>query len=201
MKLTLCVERPAYEAVGINLGTTGIQKGDIGSIDKDFVSYMERSIVDGEETISIGQEFPHVIVYASVSSEGKYLTYARKGTEERLHGKRSLGFGGHVDPEDEILTDSIAATLINSAERELIEELGLEDIQLSPDMLNTAIVDVRDEVGTVHVGVYIHLELKPFQKLDIDKTEIRDPIWMTKEELLAQVDNFEGWSELVIKSL
>jgi predicted NUDIX family phosphoesterase len=86
----------------------------------------------------------HFIPYMPVTSKGKIALYSRtpKGTEAELHGKLSIGFGGHIELSEcayfgEELSvqgslyekDSIdlVSTLISSALRELAEEFKLRD--------------------------------------------------------------------------
>jgi len=91
------------------------------------------------------------IPYCIVRWEGQILVMERlrAQSESRLHGKRSIGVGGHVNPVDrEAQGDDL---LLSCAVRELHEELIVDgEIELEPlGLLN----DDTDPVGAVHVGV------------------------------------------------
>jgi predicted NUDIX family phosphoesterase len=89
-----------------------------------------------------------VIPYTVVAFEGRFLLLERLATqgEERLHGKLSIGVGGHINPED-----GGADLILNAALRELAEEVDVgPGVGLTPlGLLN----DDSNPVGAVHVGV------------------------------------------------
>jgi predicted NUDIX family phosphoesterase len=72
-----------------------------------------------EENASLKQIIPYVVV----SCGDKILMYNRtaKQTDARLHMKYSIGFGGHINPEDTAGHDN---PVVGGRTRELQEELG-----------------------------------------------------------------------------
>jgi predicted NUDIX family phosphoesterase len=91
-----------------------------------------------------------VIPYCVVRFEGRYMLMERLTTqgEARLHGKLSIGVGGHINPED-LRSDS--DLVVGGALRELHEELEVGgEVELRPiGLLN----DDGSAVGAVHVGI------------------------------------------------
>lgn len=79
-----------------------------------------------------------------------------QGTEQRLHGRMSIGLGGHVGPEDGDIGDP--KLLRRGLLRELREELALPPGPLEPRFVGW-INDDSNPVGEVHVGLAFHLEL------------------------------------------
>lgn len=103
-----------------------------------------RELLDDSQNRFQKIQHRHLIPYMPVTSNGKIALYARtpKGTESQLHGKLSIGFGGHIELSDcayfgDNLTvdpvtyakDSVdlVSTLTSSILRELEEEFNLHD--------------------------------------------------------------------------
>ena len=144
-----------------------------------------------------------IIPYVVIRTPEGVFSYARTGAgrEARLHGRRSIGVGGHVNPAD--LPEGLAAlarapveTLVSAARRELAEEtVGLDGARL--DWLGF----LRDEsapVARVHFGVVFLAELTHGRVRLSDEGAMADPRWLSWAELDADRDAYEGWSRLVI---
>lgn len=175
---------------------------EIYSIPSDSFHFMNRKTVDAPD-ITIGQQFPQVIVYCLVYRNGKVLSYSRKkGAEERLHGTRSVGIGGHVDLEDACVSQGqidVFRTIKNSMERELKEELSLS-LDSCTIYLDYILVSEENDVSKVHVGLVEYLRISEDEKLAYSD-EIYDPQWLTVEELKQSKDQYEAWSQMVIDTL
>ena len=145
------------------------------------------------------QPIPYVAVLRG--SEVLCLTRLKTQGEKRLHGKRSIGVGGHVNPCD---LDAAGADLFeNACQRELREELELPAdavLRLRPiGLLN----DDTTAVGAVHLGLVYALDAT-----DLSVT-IRETAAMTGGfESLASLRKlaedpaspFETWSALLLRS-
>src|SRR5215831_12393545 len=99
--------------------------------------------------------FRQIIPYILVTSEGCLLCYRRsvKGSENRLYGLRSIGWGGHIERADLQLRGTVLdvlSTIRATAKRELAEELGLSE-PLDRKYLGL-IVERDSDVGLVHVA-------------------------------------------------
>ena len=145
------------------------------------------------------------IPYVAVCCEDKVFTMTRlTGGETRLHGKRSIGVGGHINPCDGE-GQGVDGLLAAACRRELDEELVLptDAQQLEPlGLLN----DDTTEVGAVHIGVVYRLVLTPAQaqEVRIRETESLAGEFLPYSELLALAEQdeapFESWSTLLLRS-
>lgn len=135
-----------------------------------------------------------VIPYCVVVHGGRVLRTRRlpRGGESRLHGKRSIGIGGHLNPCD--APDVLAAGL----RRELEEELVLDGpFDVTPvGLLN----DDSTEVGAVHVG-FVHL-VETRAPVRVRETDLLEGEMVGVAELgdscRRERGTWESWSALVI---
>lgn len=158
--------------------------------------------------------FRHPIFYITLEHKGKIAVYKRLagGGESRIHNLHSVGFGGHVDFSDAIHDNSIInaeQSIIDSSLRELSEELSLPfDINTAEIKTRGYIIDNRDEVGQVHLGVWQSLivpddvdisliDVSEDEKDKIDFLGFKDIDWY-KEKLNDESFKLEGWSEMII---
>jgi predicted NUDIX family phosphoesterase len=144
-----------------------------------------------------------IIPYVVIRAPAGVFSYARTaaGREGRLHGRRSIGVGGHVNPSD--LPDGLAAlarspgeALAAAAGRELAEEtVGLDGARL--EWLGF----LRDDgapVARVHFGVVFLADLAHDRVRLTDEGAMADARWLSWAELDADRAAYEGWSRLVI---
>ncbi len=149
-------------------------------------------------------EFKQTIPYVVVTQGSRVLCLTRLDTqgERRLHGRRSIGVGGHVNPCD---TEGPAPDLLqNACLRELHEELllpgDLDPGQLQPlGLLN----DDTTEVGAVHLGLVFRLDATRLT-VAIRETEAMTGRLEELDTLLALAEGpeppFETWSTLLLRS-
>lgn len=88
------------------------------------------------------QPIPYLVLR---DAEGCVAAYRRGGSERRLHGRWSVGIGGHVERAD--ANGDFASTLLQCAMRELAEEAPgcVANLRFAG-----AINEECTEVGTVH---------------------------------------------------
>lgn len=180
-------------------------KGDITeAISKSDVVIAQRA--DLEENTGFRQLIPYVSL---VTPEGKFLTYTRtkKGNEQRLHKKVSVGFGGHMDAADAHFDEDsnldIQKTIFNGLKREVIEELGNDVYETIKDQINgfqveELIIDDKTDVEKVHMALLISVTLDG--EIDVESTDesITMEGFLTEEEIRELDGNIEPWSEIVI---
>lgn len=153
-----------------------------------------------------------IIPYVVLRSGNKYWVYDRttSGGEERLHGLSSLGWGGHINPEDymgpssenEKYIDSVLDAVYNCAQREICEELGLEGLVPSSVKYLGAIVSYASDVDAVHLGLVELWQVPELSELDINlEDSVSNLRLMTLTQLRAEKKNFESWSQIVIQNL
>jgi predicted NUDIX family phosphoesterase len=137
-----------------------------------------------------------LIVYALVSYRGKILCYKRGkvGAETRLHAKRSIGVGGHINPEDWDLSASGIGAFEGALDRELFEEVGITSEYIDHVVFLGLVNEDSTEVGKVHLGLVYLVELDHVDGLSFENSLI-DPQWMDESDILA-VDTLEIWSDL-----
>lgn len=175
--------------------TEGINEIELNPEDIHFIN---RNIVDSKlpSYHAIGTMLPQILPYIFVKCGDEYLTYARRGSETRLHGKRSMGFGGHIELSD--LDDTPRWCIHATAERELKEELGLdEDIKLTDEYIYSD----YDKVSQVHIGAIGFIELGDKSLIKPDELEILNPVWQTIADIRARIDGYERWSQILVKHL
>ncbi len=203
----LCITRQALPVHIPQFNAHGIYDIDLNKIEANQFHFINRDIVDSDqaERYQIGQLLPQILAYSVIRCGNEILTYSRKkGAESRLHGSRSIGFGGHVDIADysEQADEYVGylGALIKACERELHEELGLVTT-VGTRQFSSIIVDQSNPVGAVHVGLPLHIHLPHPDGVTVDPNEISDPVWTTVAELKDTVDQYENWSKLLIEKL
>jgi len=125
-----------------------------------------------EDDTSFVQFIPYVLVRHGT----RLLAYVREesGGEARLHGKFSVGVGGHIDLPDVIVDETlimekgkevpanridIARTLVRSAVREISEEINM-DVPEDAVMWTHLIHVTTTEVDAVHLGFVAMLDIE-----------------------------------------
>ena len=193
----LCITRdflPKIENNFIDLNFETIAQNAFHFINRDIADS------DKENYYEIAKQLPQILGYVVVKCGDEYLSYSRKkGAESRLHGSLSIGFGGHVDIDDFNINSELPYqdSLYLSVRRELEEELNLkEKVNTS---FTKAIVDLSNPVGNVHIGLPSTIELRSKDQVFADPSEISEPEWITKEQLINNLDLYENWSKILIE--
>lgn len=145
-------------------------------------------------------QFKQVIPYVIITDGKSILHYVRgkKGGEQRLVAKGSLGIGGHINDEDHTLFAFGLQAFQDAVKREVCEELSiLGEFNAHPVGL---INDDSTEVGSVHFGVVHVLRCQPEQ---VKKNEqvITQMEFVRIEELKAKRDQMETWSQLCLDNI
>jgi dihydrofolate reductase len=141
----------------------------------------------------------------------------KKVGEERLGGKFSVGYGGHVDHLDVKVNDQsvldIETTINTNLQREVANEelifVDADGLQATP--LKTPslfrfehlgfIRDDSDNVGKVHLGLVNLIVVPKSLKAKVAEEELIDGPRGTVKELLASGLKFENWSRIVLEAL
>lgn len=137
-----------------------------------------------------------------VRANGRIATYkrTRRLPEARLHGVFSLLFGGHLNPDDvpplfSVFDPAVGPMFIR---RELSEELKFsEDPSLT---LVGAVYDPRREVSRQHLGVLYDVVVDPSTTITVGERGFLQQLrFETPAEIEGRIDDFENWSELVLR--
>ncbi|WP_339910057.1 phosphoesterase [Symmachiella dynata] len=188
----LVVPTSLFREIGYFEGlSTNVQPYLETLLDPIHTSYQPRDVMEADP------EFKQLIPYCIFQHAGEIFYYTRGGGqgEKRLHAKRSIGIGGHVSSVDENQADS---PYLEGMRREIDEEVHVESpyTDRCVGMLN----DDSNDVGKVHLGI-VHVfdleepKIRPREK-DMLETGFASP-----EQLLAEIDQFETWSQICLKAL
>lgn len=197
-KAVLCVTR---RNLNIQDGTHIIPM-DVSAIPDDQFHFVNRTVVDDLDSLVMGYRLPQLLGYVIVKCGDHVLSYARKGGEKRLHGMRSLGIGGHVDIDDLSMLNNkpFLSALITSIEREVWEEIRYP-ARIGSRQLDSIIVDTSNDVGKVHLGVPVILDVTYRDEVVPNPDELLDPQWIHVNDLVAHRESYENWSKLLIDLL
>ncbi|RKY20940.1 MAG: hypothetical protein DRQ55_06010 [Planctomycetota bacterium] len=180
--------------------------GFVASADDERVSTWDQRIRQrgffverrhAEQDSSLKQIIPYVLV--TCRDEVLLLQRKASGGESRLHGKLSIGVGGHVNPIDGV---EGADVLEAGCRRELEEELVID----TPYTLESrgVINDESGDVGSVHFGL---VQVARCERPDVTIRETDQLVGSfvsraaLREQLAAEGERFETWSAFIIQHL
>lgn len=147
------------------------------------------------------------------NDEKQILTYVRgEGSgESRLKQKLSIGIGGHVEDLPNLPDHNLYQVLLDSAYREIQEELG--DAALTEDVkqqvvagLNSPIIylDTRTPTESVHLGIFltVYADIEEFKAEHnvIDNLSWTSFAYLKEQSESGNVD-IEPWSQKVLMML
>lgn len=147
--------------------------------------------------------FRQLVSYVVFRHENRVLIYRRtsKGGESRLHGRWSLGVGGHVNAAD-LVTNAdgidLASTLQRACEREIAEEVECGPIE-SLETIGL-IKETTTNVSRVHLGVVAACWLSQPRIVARDPGLV-DVQFVPVGELPAWTDQMETWSACLVDYL
>lgn len=217
-ELVVAINRTELLKQGV--GNHGIYPISIQDIDPFNYSLLPRTFADNKSlaAIALGAAFPQILGYIQVvNHEGKYLAYQRKGKEEGLFGKWSIGVGGHINQE-ELMRHSdtyedydcppLKYLIVEGTHRELEEELGVSMQQLAEAGIDAIEFDLDkvissnlDQTSMVHVGLPGMITLHETTEFNLDPAEFCNFTWLSVDELKANDREYENWSNLLIAEM
>jgi len=153
--------------------------------DYDDLCWLERG--EAELNPKFRQVIPYVVVRNPVT--GDILSYVRNGNENRLIGRMSIGFGGHVD-----FPESIEDAVL----RELDEEIGADVNHRQLGSPCGLIVSDQSEVDRVHMGIVYMLETETYE---LKSEEITDVQWTSPDDLGLYFEQLESWSQIALMAI
>lgn len=158
--------------------------------DADFNQLLvsvDRAAVETDPTVK--QIIPYVVI---IDRSNNILTYTRKGSESRLVGKVSIGFGGHWKTEE---------SFFQCIRRELSEELGITNFYEIAIEIEDTIYSEETEVDSVHYGILVSAIVDALEKVVSrnENNEVKDIKTMTLDEI--DPDKLETWSKIAFSKL
>ena len=189
MESVLVVKREKIEKLisGRN-GLITDNSAELFEIIKREYEFMPRS--EAEER----PDFKQIIPYVILTQGDKVFVTSRlnKGGEARLHGKLSIGVGGHINPTDD--TDNL---LMSGLWREIHEEVAIDD---HGELVSCGFInDDSNSVGSVHLGACFRLGV--CGTVSVRETEKLEGFWMTVPELRECRERMETWTQIALEVL
>jgi len=148
------------------------------------------------------EKFKQPIPYAVIKRGNEVFVYERlKGAGEvRLHNKLSIGVGGHMNevPGEKDFNKILNENLLREIEEELI--IDNKKFKVTPIGL---INDDEDEVGRVHIGILVAIEVPEGTDVQVRETEELQGQFLQIEKLKLRqfYERLENWSKIAIDIL
>jgi predicted NUDIX family phosphoesterase len=166
--------------------------------------YMERG--EAEECTAARQ----IVTYLAILQSNKVLTYARgrfvtSGIE--FIGKRSIGFGGHVEYDDINMFDPLRVGLVDNVKRELHEELRIDPafLERAVDQQLLKLIGILNDNttqnGRKHLAVAFCLELPRIYDVTKRELSINNLAWVSFKNASRHILEYEAWSQYFIRYL
>ena len=194
----LVVPAAKLEALGHFQGfTPDVERYLPALFEGDDLAYRPRGEMEADP--SYKQLIPYVVFRYRTGNGVQLFQYTRGGGqgEARLHAKRSIGVGGHISSDDAD-QDTVRDTYRIGMLRELTEEvrIGAEYKEQCVGLIN----DDETDVGRVHLGV-VHVCDVESPAIEPSEPDLLDAGFRPVEELTAELDRFETWSQIVLRAL
>lgn len=176
--------------------------------DRARVETLSKRIADHYEVMRRGDAennpaYKQPIPYAVIRKGDDFFTYRRLGGggEERLHGKMSLGVGGHMNQVPE--AEDFAAVLAENLQRELNEELVINGGDEMAIRTVGLINDDDNEVGQVHIGVLAVIDLPFSAQVEVREKDKLEGEWLKMKDLIKEdiYQRLESWSAFAVDAL
>jgi predicted NUDIX family phosphoesterase len=136
--------------------------------------------------------FKQVIPYIVLRDGERYflMRRTRAGVDQRLHDRRSIGVGGHLNPGDGDLHGGLL--------REWHEELAAD---FEPAFEPLALLnDDTTDVGSVHLGVVFVADARG-RRVDVRERDKLQGSFASAQDVAAVVDDLETWSRLIFEAM
>lgn len=161
---------------------------------------------DVEEDPSLKQPIPYVVLFRrGDGGETELFAYTRLtgGGEARLHGKVSVGVGGHMNRG--FSHDTLETVVWEEAARELEEELRFAGESTDPPSARFVglINDDSGAVQQVHLGLLALAEVPAGVTVTVRETDRLEGRWMAVSALRAPESfaRLESWSQFALDAL
>ncbi len=143
---------------------------------------------EAEYNDTVLQLIPYTIIF-NPEMDKVYVSYRKEG-DSRLTSKYSLGFGGHINPED------AGDAILNAANRELNEEVRIKTKSKRKQFLGY----IRDMTSSTkeHLGFVFAMTAT---SVHIKERKALKGKWMDMQQLVENYYLFENWARYIIDYL
>ena len=160
---------------------------------------------DMEEDMTYLQPIPYTII----KQGSKYFAYTRLegGGEARLHGKTSIGAGGHMDTIDNAWNFEHLLAVNNARELEeelfILDENGKEinnhyELSKESTIVGLGYTDISS-VDAVHIAIYNIITIPENYDVKVKETDVLEGEFKTLEQIKEM--NLENWSKMALSIL
>jgi len=187
----LVVPAAALARLGLFHGlTTAVHRYLPALLDPAILSFRRRADVEADPS------WLQLIPYVVLSHDDRLFHYTRStaGGERRLHARRSVGIGGHINPCDTADGDPYRAGLLREVTEEVLIESGYHE------QLFGLVHDPTTPVGQVHLGI-VHIWSIHRPRVRTLDSALAGGGFARVDELLGERAAFETWSQLVLDTL
>jgi predicted NUDIX family phosphoesterase len=194
----VCLDKVHVDGLNLAEGFTALASTDLAKIfDPERIWLGPRGALETDE------RYRQLVSYVVVRWSDSVLIYRRtpKGGESRLHGRLSVGIGGHWNVSDVTSEDGAVepmATLRRACERELAEEIECG----SPERIQVVgvIKESANAVSRVHLGVVIECWLSS-PRVSVRDHGICETRFVTASALASLAAEMETWSASLVPYL
>lgn len=201
MEQVLVIPAERLEVLG---GATGFIRHDYETVQR-VLNPIDMRFLDRTDELESNPAWKQLIPYMVLTYESQddkvwvfAYTRSKMQGEQRLHGKRSIGIGGHINASDVADDGGARNPLSAGARRELNEEVRIFSAHFSG--LMHLLYDPSNEVGEVHLGIVIRHYLDAPAALPNERA-MANAGWVELSQLVEEKDQFENWSQLCIDEL
>lgn len=188
-ELVWCIPREEWDQVEFE----GFKRDEEGEI---YRLLLERGVFKPRAAVENDSDFKQVIPQGLLRLNEEVFVNQRlpKQSDSRLLYAYSLGVGGHLNPEDDLLPHMDLIQL--GLHREMSEEV----VMPKPFSIKYIGItnDEQTEVSQMHVGVWFEIELinKDIIVREIEKLK---GFWMKNHQLNSMEAEFESWAYYIYK--
>lgn len=190
-ELVWCIPRAIWDAEVNFEGFKEDATGELYRILLENGEFRERLLVEEDDN------YKQVIPQGLLRSGDMVYVNQRlpKQTESRLLYAYSLGVGGHLNPEDDLIAHMDLIQL--GLHREMAEEVKVP-IPFSPKYIGLT-NDEQAEVSRVHIGVWFEISLLS-SDVTVKETEKLKGFWQEVSGLEEYAPKFESWARMLYEN-
>ncbi len=157
-------------------------------LDANYLFFLPRAEAETDP------DYKQIIPYVVFRWKNRIFQYQRggKGNEARLRSLRSIGVGGHINPEDE-------GNLLDPYRQGMLREVE-EEVHLQSNYREDCLGLINDDstaVGQVHLGIVHVFDLEE-PRVECREEGLINTGFVSLQELRQEKEQFETWSQFLL---